>query len=187
MSLTRLAIQRPVLLWVCFLALAVMGLFSLNRLNISLTPNVNIPIITVKTIYPGAGPDQIETLVTKPIEDAISTTNNLKDLSSVSMEGLSVVIAEFDMETSSEVAAADVREKIAAIRSRLPDDVEEPEIMKLDINAQPILYIGVFGPDLRQVYQLADQKIKPVLQAVPGVGNIDLVGGLKREIRVEVF
>ena len=187
MSLTGIAIRRPVMTWVCFFALGALGLFTLTRLSISLTPKVNIPIVTIKTLYPGSGPDQVETLVTKPVEDAISTTNNLKEISSVSMEGVSFVMAEFYMETSSEVAATDVREKLAAIRSRLPDDVEEPEVLKLDINAQPILYIGVFGPDLREVYQLADQTIKPALQTVPGVGNIDLLGGLKREIRVEVF
>ena len=183
----KFAIHRPVLVTVIFLGLAVMGLFAIVKLNVTLMPSVDIPVVTVKTLYPGAGPDQIETLVTKPIEDAVSTTNNLKHVSSASVEGVSFVIAEFTMDVKIEDAAADVREKVAAIRDKLPDDVKEPEILKLDLNATPVIYVGFSGPDVGKVYHMADKYEKPILQTVPGVGNIDIIGGLKREIKVEVF
>jgi len=186
MNLPRIAINKPVLVSVFFLALAVIGIYSAFQLNVTLMPNVDFPYVTIKTLYPGAGPDQVETLISKPLEDALSTTNNLKDIWSISSEGVSIVICEFTMDVSSEVAAADVREKVSSIRGQFPDDAKQPEILKLDINAMPILYAGFSGPDLQNVYQKAKDDIKPLLQTVKGVGNIDIVGGLKREIRVEV-
>jgi HAE1 family hydrophobic/amphiphilic exporter-1 len=186
MNLPKTAINRPVLVSVLFMTLAVLGAYAAFQLNVTLMPDVDFPFVTIKTLYPGAGPDQIETLISKPLEDVLSTTNNLKDMWSVSMEGVSIVICEFNMDVSSEVAAADVREKVSSIRGQLPDDAKEPEILKLDINAIPILYVGFSGPDLKSVYQQAKDDIKPILQTVRGVGNIDIVGGLKREIRVEV-
>ncbi len=185
MNLPRIAINKPVFISVFFLALAVIGVYSAFKLNVTLMPNVDLPYVTVKTLYPGAGPDQVETLISKPLEDAISTTNNLKNIQSVSSEGVSIIICEFTMDVSADVAASDVREKVSSIREQLPDDVKEPEILKLDINASPILYIAFSGPDLQSVYQQAKDNIKPILQTVKGVGNIDIVGGLRREIRVE--
>lgn len=187
MNLPRTAINKPIFVSVFFLALAVVGIYSAFQLNVTLMPDVDFPYVTVKTLYPGAGPDQVETLISKPLEDALSTTNNLKNIRATSSEGVSIIICEFTMEVSSEVAAADVREKVSSIRGQLPDDAKEPEVLKLDINAIPILYVGFSGPDLQGVYQKAKDDIKPILQAVKGVGNIDIVGGLKREIRVEVF
>jgi len=187
MNLARIAIRRPILVSVFFMVLAVLGIYATFQLNVTLMPKVDFPFVTVKTLYPGAGPEQIETLVSKPLEEAISTTNNLKDIWSISMEGVSFVICEFTMEVSSEVAAADVREKVSSIRDQLPEDAKEPEILKLDINAIPILYVGFAGPDLRSVYQRARDDIKPALQTVSGVGNIEIIGGVRREIRVEVY
>jgi HAE1 family hydrophobic/amphiphilic exporter-1 len=186
MNLPKTAINKPVLVSVFFIALAVIGAYSAFKLNVTLMPNVDFPFVTIKTLYPGAGPDQVETLISKPIEDALSTTNSLKDTWTVSTEGVSIVICEFNMDVSSDVAASDVREKVSSIRAQLPDDCKEPEILKLDINAIPILYVGFSGLDLKGVYQRAKDDIKPALQTVGGVGNIDIVGGLKREIRVEV-
>lgn len=187
MNLPRIAINKPIFISVFFLALAVIGIYSAFKLNVTLMPDVDLPYVTVKTLYPGAGPDQVETLISKPLEDAISTVNNLKTIQTVSSEGVSIIVCEFDAEVSSDVAASDVREKVSSIRSLLPDDMKEPEILKIDINAIPVLYIGFSGPDLQNVYEQAKDNIKPVLQTVNGVGNIDIVGGLKREIRVEAI
>lgn len=187
MNLPEIAIKRPTLVSVFFLVLAILGIYSAFQLNVSLMPEINIPYLTVQTVYSGAGPEQIETLVTKPLEDALSTTNNLKNMWSTSMEGVSIIICEFTMEIASDVAAADVREKVASIKGQLPDEVEDPEIFKLDIEATPVLYVGFSGPSLISVYEQAEDNIKPSLQTVPGVGNIDIIGGLEREIRVEVY
>ena len=185
MNLIALAVRRPVLVWVFFIMITVLGLFSIGRLPVNLVPQVNIPVVTISTVYPGAGPEQIETKVTKQIEDAVSTTNHLKHVYSISMEGVSIVMAEFTMLVAPEEASADVREKISGIRSQLPADAKDPEVLKLDINATPVLYVALAAPDLRSAYDLADRRIKPLLQTVPGVGNVDIIGGLQREIRVE--
>lgn len=184
MNPVKLAIKRPVFILVIFFIVILLGIFSFPKLRVDLVPQVDIPIVTVMTVYPGAGPDQVQTLVTKPIEDAISTTNNLKNIRSSSIEGLSVVIAQFKMGSSVDVAVTDVREKVSSIVGKLPDDAKQPEILKVDINAQPVLYLSVSGPDLKKVYDLTDNFIKLKLQTVPGVGKIDLIGGEKREIRV---
>ncbi len=187
MNLPRLAINKPIFISVFFLALAVIGTYSAFKLNVTLMPNVEFPYVTIKTLYPGASPDQVETLISKPLEDSISTINNLKNIQTVSSEGVSIIICEFTMDVSADVAASDVREKVSSVRGQLPDDVKEPEILKLDVNAIPVLYIGFSGPDLQSVYQQAKDNIKPILQTVKGVGNINIVGGLKREIRVDVI
>ncbi|MCX7705991.1 MAG: efflux RND transporter permease subunit [bacterium] len=184
MNIVRLAIKRPVLVLVMFLIIILLGIFSFPRLKVDLAPQVDIPIVTVITVYPGAGPDQVQTLVTKPIEDAISTTNNLKSIRSSSIEGVSIVIAEFKMGSSVDIAMTDVREKISSIVGNLPSDAKLPEILKVDINAQPVLYISVSGSNLKKVYDLTENFIKLKLQTVPGVGKIDIMGGEKREIRV---
>ncbi|MCM8805183.1 MAG: efflux RND transporter permease subunit [Candidatus Omnitrophica bacterium] len=187
MNPVKLALKRPVLVMVMFFIVMLLGFFSLPKLKVDLTPKVNIPVVTVTTVYPGAGPDQVQTLVTKPIEDAISTTNNLKNIRSASIEGVSIIIAEFNMGVSIDVVTTDVREKISGILGDLPEDVKQPEIMKVDINAMPVLYLSVSGDNLRNIYDIADNYIKPKLQSVSGVGKIELVGGEKREIRVEAF
>ncbi len=187
MNLPKLAINKPVLVLVFSLALAVIGIYSAFQLNVTMMPNIDFPYVSIKTLYPGAGPDQVETSISKPLEDALSTTNNLKNIWSISSEGVSIIICEFNMNVKSEVAAADVREKVSSIRSQLPDDAEEPEVLKFDFNAVPILYLGFSGPDLQNIYQKAKDDIKPMLQTVKGVGNVDIIGGLKREIRVEVL
>ncbi|MCM8816312.1 MAG: efflux RND transporter permease subunit [Candidatus Omnitrophica bacterium] len=184
MNIVKLAIKRPILILVLFFIVILLGFFSLPRLKVDLAPRVDIPIITVITVYPGAGPDQVQTLVTKPIEDAISTTNNLKNIRSSSIEGVSIVIAEFKMGSSVDIAATDVREKVSSIVGQLPSDAKQPEILKVDINAQPVLYLSVSGSDLKRVYDLTENLIKLKLQTVPGVGKIDIMGGEKREIRV---
>ncbi|MCM8789122.1 MAG: efflux RND transporter permease subunit, partial [Candidatus Omnitrophica bacterium] len=184
MNIVKLAIKRPILILVFFLIIILLGLFSFPRLKIDLVPKVDIPIVTVMTVYPGAGPQQVELLVTKPIEDAISTTNNLKNIRSSSIEGVSIVIAQFKMGSSIDIAVTDVREKISSILGTLPDDAKQPEILKVDINAQPVLYLSVSGSDLKKVYNLVENFIKIKIQTVAGVGKIDLIGGEKREIRV---
>lgn len=184
MNIVRLAIKRPVLVLVIFFIIMLLGFFSFPKLKVDLAPKVDIPIVTVITAYPGAGPDQIQTLITKPIEDAISTTNNLKNIRSSSIEGVSIVIAEFKMGSSIDIAVTDVREKVSSIVGNLPTDTKQPEILKVDINAQPVLYLSVSGSDLKKVYDLTDNFIKLKLQTVPGVGKIDIMGGEKREIKV---
>lgn len=187
MQLTRVAIGRPVLITMFFAAIVLLGLVSRARMPAELRPKVDLPYITVVTQYSGAGPEEIETLVTKPIEDAVGSIANLKNVTSTSQDGLSVVTLEFELGTDLATAAADVREKVDAIRSQLPDKAEPPSITKTDISAIPVLSIGMEGPlSPREMRRLADDVVKDRLARVPGAAAVSISGGALREIQVEV-
>jgi HAE1 family hydrophobic/amphiphilic exporter-1 len=187
MWLTSVSIRRPVFILMVVGALIVLGLNSLSKLRLELNPKVDFPFVTVITIYPGAGPSEVESQVTKKIEDAVASVNGVKTITSSSQEGQSAVSIEFNMGVSSDVASADVREKISAIRAQLPVAVKEPVVLKFDVNSQPILYYGLTGKrSNRELRDMADNIIKPRLSKVPGVAAVQVTGGDVREIKVAV-
>ncbi|MCX5799957.1 MAG: efflux RND transporter permease subunit [Candidatus Eisenbacteria bacterium] len=187
MFLANLSVRKSVLATILLLALVVIGIFSYLRLTIDLMPPVDFPYVTVVTVYPGAGPEEIESLVSKPIEDAISSISGLKNTWSYSQEGVSVVLAEFTLETKVDFAAMDVKEKVDAVRSNLPDDVETPTISKFDFSSSPILNLAVTSQrPIQETYEIADKTIKRELSKVNGLAQIEVVGGRKREIAVLV-
>ena len=146
MWLTNVSIRRPIFIVMFVLALVVMGLQSRSRMPQELNPKVDIPYVTVVTTYPGAGPNEMETLVSEPIEKAVTSTGNLRNVTSTSQDSISTVALEFELGTDLEAAAADVRDKVGAIRQILPDDADEPRILKLDIGSMPVMTIGRFLP-----------------------------------------
>src|SRR6185436_3541055 len=148
MFLSNLSIKQPVLATMMMVALAVLGLTSYRQLKVDLFPNVEFPVITVTTIYPGASPETVEREVTKKVEEAINTVQGVKHVESVSQEGLSNIVVLFNLEVSAQTAAADVRGKVGAMRGDLPREVEEPIIQRIDFNAQPVVSISVNAPDL---------------------------------------
>ncbi len=169
------------------LLFVVIGVFSYVRLPIDLMPEIEFPYVSVVTVYPGAGPEEIETLVSKPIEDAVSATSGLKNIWSYSQEGVSVVLIEFTLETEVDFAAIDVKEKLDAILGELPEDVEAPTISKFDFGAYPIMNLSVSSKrPLQETYEIADRTIKLELSKVEGLAAISVVGGRKREILVSV-
>jgi len=187
MWLTSIAIRRPVFILMVFSALAVLGWTAASKMRVELNPNVNFPFVTIVTIYPGAGPREVETLISKPIEDAVNGINGVKNVTSVSQEGISVVSIEFNLGVNSSEAAADVREKVDAIRASLPRDALSPTISKLDINAVPVLYYGMSSErPSKQLRYIAEEIVTNRLARVPGVASVTVLGGDKREIRVEV-
>ena len=131
MWLTKLAITRPVTILMLVLALVVLGLQSRSRLPVDLLPNVEFPLIFISTVYPGTGPEEVETLITKPIEDSVSMISGLKKLSSTSSEGVSSVRLEFEIGTDLETVTSDVRSKIDVLRSTLPQDSKAPQVLSL--------------------------------------------------------
>lgn len=135
MWLTRIAISRPVAILMAFGMIAVLGWRSLNDMQVELNPRVDFPFVSVVTVYPGAGPEEIETLITDQIEEAISTINHVNHITSISFDGLSQVMVEFTLEANSDVALSDTRSKIDAILNELPRDAEKPVISKFDISA----------------------------------------------------
>lgn len=170
-----------------FAALTVLGIKSRSEMPLDLNPKVDIPYVVVSTIYPGAGPQEIETLVSKPLEDAIGSVNGLKNITSTSQEGISIVSLEFELETNLDVALSDVRGKVDAARQLLPKDADSPVIQKIDIGAEPILYMGLSSKrPPRELRQLVDDVVKDRLGKLKGVAAVNVSGGETREIQVNV-
>jgi HAE1 family hydrophobic/amphiphilic exporter-1 len=187
MNLAKLSIGRPTFITcVVFLMLAV-GLIARGRLGVDLFPDVTFPVVSVNTIYAGAGPEEIETLVSKPIEDEVSTISGLKRLSSTNQEGLSVVVAEFTMETDVKYAEQQIRDRIGAAKRKLPDEIEEPVVRRIDPSDQPVLTLSL-NADLppAKLFDLANEIIKPKLEQVSKVGLVEVIGGRKREIHIKL-
>ena len=143
MWLTDLAIKRPLLLSMVLLFFVLIGAVAYTRLGADQYPQVNIPYVTVMVPYPGAGPDEVESGVTKTIEDAVAGAANLKTLTSISMDGLSLTTIEFTISANTDTAAIDVERKVSSVRSLLPSDVKEPSVIKSDFNALPILSLSL--------------------------------------------
>jgi len=183
----RLAVRRPVLTTMLVAVLVALGAYSYFNLGVDLTPEVDFPVVTVTTVYPGAGPEEVELQVTKPVEDAISTLADLEVLTSYSRENASIVIVEFDYGVDADLAAIDVKDKVDAIRSDLPREVESPTIQKFDINAQSIMDLALAGPQsLEALYDFADQVVSERLSRVTGVASVTITGGLEREVQIRV-
>lgn len=189
MWLTNLAIKRPVAILMLIGALIVLGLQGFMKMPAEQDPRVEFPFITVSTVYPGAGPGEIETLVTKPIEDAVGSVNGVKNVTSTSQQGISTVAIEFLLSVNSDVAAADVRAKVDAVRARLPREVDAPTIQKANTTSTPILYMTMrskTGRTTKDVRDLADRVVKDQLGQVSGVASVSVTGGDVRELQVRL-
>ncbi len=187
MKLTEVAIQRPAFMTMVFVALAVLGIFGYSRMGVDLLPKMDWPMVSVVTVYPGAGPKEIESLVSKPLEEAVSGVSDLDNVRSYSYEGVSVVLAQFNFSANVDEVTNEVQRKVEQIRSKLPKDADVPKISKSDLNAFPILRVSLTGTmDPRELYQFTKDKVKTALEQVDGVSAVTIVGGQEREIRVEV-
>jgi HAE1 family hydrophobic/amphiphilic exporter-1 len=178
-------VERPVLTTVVVTIFLVLGISSFLRLTIDLFPEVDFPFVTVTTIYPGAGPEEVESQVTKKLEDAVSTLANVKRLDSINRESLSLLLMEFELGVDADLAAMDVKEKIEGVLAELPDAVEKPQVLKFDIQALPIMSLALTGPQSpRELYEVADKRVRDALSRAEGVASVTIVGGRKREILV---
>ena len=187
MKLTQVSIQRPAFITMVFTALAALGLFAYSQMGVDLLPKMDWPMVSVVTIYPGAGPKEVETTVSKPIEEALSSLNGLKHLRSFSNENVSVILAEFSFTTDVETATNEVQRKVDGVRADLPKEIYTPTVTKSDINDFPIVRIAMSGgADPRALYQFADEHVAQRLEQIPGVSSVEIVGGQQREIRIEV-
>ncbi len=188
MWFTRLAIARPILIWMVLLAIAIMGLMAYFRLPAELNPRVDIPTLTITTVYPGAGPPEIETQISKPLEEVVGAVPGVRDVYSSSQANVSVISMNLQVGTNLDVASANVRGRIETVRAQLPQGANAPVIAKLDLNAQPILYYGLTSTtqSVQQLRRLADNTLRPRLERVPGVASVQVLGGRLREIHVDV-
>ena len=186
MWFTRLAIARPILIWMTLAAVALLGLRAYSRLPAELNPQVDIPTLVITTIYPGANPPEVESQITKPLEDAVSTVPGVREVTSSSQANVSIISVECRVGINLDVAVADARGRIEAVRGSLPAESRPPVIEKLSINARPILEIGFTSAalSLRQLRALVSDTVQPRIQRVVGVANAQTVGGAQREIQV---
>src|SRR5438045_16350 len=176
-SLADLCIRRPVFATMINLFLVVLGWFSFKDIGIDQFPNVELPIITVTTTLRGASPEEMETSVTKPLEEIINTIQGIDELASVTTEGVSQITITFLLERNRDIAAQDVRDKVNTILSRLPPGTDPPIIDKFDLDAVPVMSISVSAPrDLKEITYIADKQLKQNLETVPDVGAVTMTG-----------
>jgi len=192
MFLSDLSIKRPVLTTCVMLALVVLGLFSIKGLGLDSFPKVDMPVVTVSVIYPGASPDAVEQDVVKKIEEAVNPIEKVREISSTSQDGLGTVTIEFEIERDVDKALDDVRSKLGQIRRDLPETIKEPIIQKFDPAQMPVLSL-IVRPDAghkdmgaRELTRIADEFLKRRLENIPGVGKAEVVGGSTRDILVQV-
>lgn len=181
-------INRPVFTTMLVLLLVVFGVYSYPKLGIDTMPNVEIPVVLVQVTYQGAGSEEMENLVAKPLENQVSAISGIKSIKSISSEGLAYIVVEFDLGVDVKFAENDVREKVALARKSLPDQADEPVISRYDPNSQPILYYALSSDNmsLGELNQFAEDNIKDQLQRLSGVADVQIRGGSKREIHVYI-
>lgn len=185
MILSNIAIKRPVFTTMIIGAIVVFGAISFNEIGIDLFPRVEFPTITIISVLPGADPETVETTVTDPLEEGVSTIAAIKHLRSTSSDSVSQVVIEFELEKDINVAYQEVQAKVAAVRDELPDDLDEPIIEKFDADAAPIMAVVISADKpIRELTHLADKVVKERLQRVPNVGQVKLIGGRDRQIWV---
>ncbi len=185
MNLSDLSISRPTFITCIIFAMLAVGFLSMKKMGVDLFPDVTFPVVTVYTSYPGAGPEEIETLVSKPVENEMSTLSGVKRIRSINREGISQVVVEFTLETDIKYAEQQVRDRVGSAKSSLPRDIKEPVIRRIDPSDQPILFISL-NADLEpgKLFDLADDKVRPRIEQVEQVGLVEIYGGRKREIHV---
>ncbi len=188
MFLSDLSIKRPIFASVMMLALVILGIFSYRRLAIDMFPDVEIPVLSVVTKYPGASPETVEREVTKRIEEAVNPISGVKHVTSSSRESVSTVVVEFRLEVKINEASQEARAKVNAIRGDLPQGIEEPIIQKLDFSSIPIISLAVRSDVLspKDLTTLVEKKVKRRFENIPGVGKVDLVGQSKREVNINI-
>lgn len=187
MNLAKLSIERPVFIACTVILIAVVGIVSFGKLGVENFPDVSFPTIAVNVTYPGAAPNEIETLVSKPIEDELSTISGMKKIRSTCNEGSAVIVAEFSSDTDIGYAEQQIRDKVAFARKKLPSEVEEPVIRRFDPSDLPIISISMQSDMAEnEFYDFASETIKQRLISVNNVGSVDIIGGRKKEIWVEL-
>jgi len=185
--LSDASVKRPIAMSCLIIGLALLGLNAWRKLGLELMPRIDAPYITVTTVYPGASPEQIETDVAKRIEDIVVTIDGLKHVSSGCMENVCQTLLEFELDVDVDIAATDVREKLDLIKADFPADVEDPKILKFDINAKPIINLALTGDvSIDELYDFADNTLRDRITVISGVADVELIGGAKREVRVRL-
>jgi len=186
MKLARIAVDRPVTMYMFYFAVILLGFVSLRELSVDLLPDISYPRLSVITNYPGVAPEEIETLITAPLESAVSRIPGLRRVESISKEGVSLLTLEFDWGTDMDFTMLHTREQLDNAKDRFPEDAESPTIIPLDPQSRPIMTLALAGDrTLLELKELAEELIKPRLEQIEGVGSAEITGGVERQIQVE--
>ncbi len=187
MSIYSSSVKRPVTTILIFVALMVIGFYSLTRLPVDLYPEIELPFVTVLTTYPGASASDIESNVTRPLEDALNSVSNLKELTSTSSDGLSVIFLNFEYGSNLDEAMNDIRSNLNFASRLLPDGSEDPTIIKFNSSMMPIIFYAITANEsYTGLEKILDEKIVNPLNRIEGVGNVALTGVPGRKIYVDI-
>ena len=187
MNLAKICVEQPVLAVMLNLVFIFLGIVSFLTLTMDLFPEADIPVVTVRTLWRGADPKEIENQIAKEIEDAVATISGIERIESNSLDSVSIVTIAFEFGTDVNFAHIDVKDKVDAILARLPNDASPPIVEKFDLGATPLLELMLTGDrSLRELYRLADRDVKDALSRVSGVASVDILGGEQREIQVNL-
>jgi len=187
MNPARFSINRPVTTLMFYLAIIMLGVVSLSRLSIDLLPSISFPRLSIITQYPGVAPEEVEALVTVPLETSVSRIPGLRRVESVSREGFSFISLEFVWGTDMNFALLHTRERLDSARDSLPEGCEKPVILSLDPQSSPIMTLALTGDrTLLELKELAEEMLKPRLEQVEGIASVEITGGIEREIQVVI-
>ncbi len=188
MNLPKFSVDKPVTITMMVLIIVVFGFISFSRLGLDLLPDIEFPVVSVITSYPGVTSEDIEDVLTKPIEDAVATVKDVKTIKSTSQEGVSIVMIEFNSGTKIDFAAQDVRDKIGLIEDYLPGDANKPLVVKMDVGAMPVLGYGVTSDSLNilELKKVLEDNVKDKIERLDGVATMEIRGGQKREILIKL-
>jgi len=187
MNIYRLAVNRPILIIMTFLALATLAGFIAGKIGIDLMPRISLPVAVVTTVYRGAGPEDMEATVTEVIEEAVGSVGRIHTITSISAHNVSTVIIELEYGTNMDAAMADVRDKVDRAELLLPRGAEKPIIARADPSDMPVIYLALSGAQTgRELWTLADQTVKKDIEKLAGVASANIRGGVERDILVTV-
>lgn len=187
MKIAEISIKRPTIVVVLFTVLTLLGIISYQSLNYEMLPKFNLGVVSIATVYPGASPNEVENTVTKKIEDAVASMENIKKLNATSYEGLSLVTIQLNSEGDADYALNDAQRKVNAIMADLPEDVKAPSLNKFSLDDLPIITMSATSSmDDAAFYDLVKNRIVPRLSRVDGVAQVNIIGGREREIQVNI-
>ena len=187
MNITRLAVHRPIAITMVFLIIIVIGIMGFRFLPVDLLPPIEYPMLSISTVYPNVGPEEIETIITDKVENAIASVPNIEEVRSVSQEGRSRVTLEFTQGTNIDAAANDVRAALDRVRDDFPPEVEPPRLWKFDPDNFPVVILGAQSDrNMEELTRILEREISQRFEQIPGVGSVDVWGGIYREIQVRL-
>lgn len=186
-NITKFAVRRPITIVLCLITIAYFGVQSLLGTKLELTPEMEMPMLVIATVYAGASPEDVNDLITVKQEDAISALDGVDTVQSYSQENVAVVLIQYEYGTNMDTAYIDLKKAIDGIRSDMPDDIEEPNIMELDMNSQPVVTLAVSGAVDGNLYTYVDEKLVPEFEKLSSVGEVSISGGQKEYARIELI